>query len=63
MANNRFNSILDLKEEELKKMARDGFVVEYIPGEGFIFDNIEHVNSITEDMFSHVPVIPLTNLF
>lgn len=59
-----FSSIKDIDLEEIAETATNGFVAEYIPGEGFIFDYLSNINTLTIDMYtSDIQVISINELF
>ena len=58
-----FSSILDIPVEEIKINACKGYCVEYVPGEGFVFDFISNINALTYDMYANIEVISLKELF
>lgn len=64
MQNLGFESVTDYNLIGLKNNIKPGYVCQYIPGQGFMFDVFANINNITDDFFQNsIKIIKLKELF
>ena len=64
MQNLGFETVTEYNLIELKNKIKPGYVCQYIPGQGFVFDTIVDINNITNDLYqSSIEIIELNELF